>query len=101
MTAVANNVTTIANLQSEVAQHKLAAENAINLANYFATAQMKIDDRIANTSFKGNVKNTIVWIISNRKEVYALIQYIIAVVKEVKDKIQEVTQRVNDAKANA
>jgi hypothetical protein len=73
----------------ELDQAKTVANNNIQLATFFANAQMSIDNRIMATSFKGNIKNTIVWIISNRKEIIELLKYIIGIVKQVKDKLED------------
>lgn len=72
----------------ELDQAKTVANNNIQLATFFANAQMSIDNRIMNTPFKGNVKNSFFWVVSNWKELVALVQYIISVVKEVKDKLE-------------
>lgn len=76
-------------VKQELANAQTIANNNIQLATFFANAQMQIDNRIMATSFKGNIKNTIVWIISNRKEIFELLKYIIGVVKQVKDKLED------------
>lgn len=76
-------------VKTQLANVETVAKNNIALATFFANAQMNIDNRIMNTTFKGNVKNSFFWVVNNWKEILDLIKYIISVVKQVKDKLQE------------
>ena len=84
-------------LQSKLAQAELVANNNIQLATFFANAQMQIDNRIMETSFKGNVKNSFFWIVSNWKELISLVQFIVSVVKQVKDKLEGLRKNAPNA----
>lgn len=76
-------------LKTQLANTETVAKNNIALATFFANAQMNIDNRIMETSFKGNVKNSFFWVVNNWREILDLIKYIISVVKQVKDKLED------------
>lgn len=76
-------------IQLELDQAKTVANNNIQLATFFANAQMVIDNRIMETPFKGNVKNSFFWVVANWKELISLIQFIVEVVKQVKQKLED------------
>ena len=88
-TSITVSQATIANLQAELAQQQTIANNNIALASYFATAQMNIDQRILSTPFKGNVKNSFLWVVANWRELVMLVQYIVSVVKQVREKLED------------
>lgn len=76
-------------VQLELDQAKVVANNNIQLATFFANAQMAIDNRIMETPFKGNVKNSFFWVVANWKELIKLVEYIIEIVKQVKQKLED------------
>jgi hypothetical protein len=76
-------------VQLELDQAKTVANNNIQLATFFANAQMAIDNRIMETPFKGNVKNSFFWVVANWKELIKLIEYIVDIVKQVKQKLED------------
>jgi len=73
----------------ELEQAKTVANNNIQLATFFANAQMAIDNRIMETPFKGKVKNSFFWVVANWGELISLIQFIIEIVKQVKQKLED------------
>lgn len=82
--------------QSETAIAKQQTQNVLAIANYLNGNISAISDRINTLGFAAGPKNTIMWIITNRKAIIALIEFIIAVVKEVKAKIEELTNNKGD-----
>ena len=76
-------------VQLELEQAKIVANNNIQLATFFANAQMQIDNRIMETPFKGNIKNSFFWVVANWKELIKLIEFIIEIVKQVKQKLED------------
>ena len=73
----------------ELEQAKIVANNNIQLATFFANAQMAIDNRIMETPFKGNVKNSFFWVVANWKELIKLVEFIVEIVKQVKQKLED------------
>lgn len=77
----------------ELEQAKTVANNNIQLATFFANAQMAIDNRIMETPFKGKVKNSFFWVVANWGELISLIQFIIEIVKQVKQKLEDLRKK--------
>ncbi len=76
-------------VQLELEQAKIVANNNIQLATFFANAQMQIDNRIMETPFKGNIKNSFFWVVANWKELIKLVEFIVEIVKQVKQKLED------------
>ena len=50
---------------------------------------MQIDNRIMETPFKGNIKNSFFWVVANWKELIKLVEFIVEIVKQVKQKLED------------
>lgn len=78
---------------------KLTAQNAINLANYFAFNLENIEKFILNSPIgKGKFAKTFFFIISNWKVIVTLLEQIVNQVKEWREKIEELKN--NSAQSN-
>lgn len=78
-------------VQAEADQYKLAAQNAVNLANYFAFNLETIEKLIANSPIgKGKLFKTFLFIVSNWKEIRTLLEGIVNQVNEWRKKIEEI-----------
>lgn len=80
----------ISTLSQENEMLKLTAQNAINLANYFAFNLETIEKFILNSPIgKGKFFKTFFFILSNWKVIAKLIEDIVNQIKEWRDKVEE------------
>lgn len=78
----------ITSLEAEKTQLNLAATNALNIANYFGTKLSIIENLLTPLTKKGLGK-TIVFIISNWKEIRTILESIVAQLKEWREQVEQ------------
>lgn len=95
----------LAQLIQQAEQKAATAEantaKVLDIANYLNNNLIAIDNRILSTSFKGEPKAKLWFVLQNWKEIVALIEFIIGTIKEVKERIKTVTQPVEQPNGNA
>lgn len=93
--ATSVNIVTVDSLKAELANTQMAAQQAVAVANLLAEAQAKIDNRILNTTFKGEIKNSWFWVIRNWREVIDLVIFIRDTVKAIRERFQAMAAATN------
>ncbi|MGL5079226.1 MAG: hypothetical protein ACRDBG_25780 [Waterburya sp.] len=80
----------LAQVLTENAELKQLNTSLLQLSNYFADRALAIDNRILETTFKGNFKRKLFFVIANWREIMSLLEYIMSVISEVKAKIKQI-----------
>lgn len=87
----------------EATQNKLLAENAVALANYFEFNLTTIENLILKSPIgkKGKFVATIFFLVSNFKEIRALIEGIVNQITQWREKVEELKAQAQAARSNA
>ena len=83
---------------SQEQQLKLALENTVNVANYFGSAIQTQEKAMLNLNLPPKI--TILWVLKNRKKFFEFVEFIIAIIKEVRQKIDEIKNAQESAPKN-
>lgn len=88
----------IQTLEAEKQEVSATLTNAINIANYYGSNLELIGKKMDESVFKGNPNRPVLWVISNRKAILAIIQFVIDTINEVRNKIAELKRQAEEAK---
>lgn len=84
---------TKAELISTVEQNQAAAQQALNIANYFYTHLDSFDKKLVELNPPSTKKLPLLWLWKNRQLILEFITFIIDRIKEIKDKVKEINSK--------